>query len=65
MKLHTPAFESGHLGQNWSAAKGGYQELPAAPFATFTGDKPTASWLLNAAYARDWQAFKRHGQIAK
>lgn len=57
--------ESGHLGQNWNAATGGYQTLPIAPFAEFTGDKSTASWLLNAAYAADWQTFQRDGQLAK
>ena len=63
VKLLSPTLESGHLGQNWSAAKGGYQELPTTPFATFTGDKSTASWLLNAAFARDWQSFQRDGVV--
>ena len=63
VKLLTPTLESGHLGQNWSAAKGGYQELPTAPFATFPSDKSTASWLLNAAFARDWQSFQRDGVV--
>jgi len=65
VKLLAPALESGHLGQNWSAAKGGYQELPTVPFDSFTGDKSTASWLLNTAYARDWQAFQRDGEIKR
>ena len=63
VKLLTPALESGHLGQNWSATKGGYQELPTAPFATFPGDKAPASWLLNANFARDWQVFQRDGVV--
>jgi hypothetical protein len=63
VKLLTPTLESGHLGQNWSATKGGYQELPTAPFATFPGDKATASWLLNAAFARDWQSFQKTGEV--
>lgn len=57
--LRTLTVESGHLGQNWDSAKGGYQELPIAPYADFPGDKSTASWLLNAAYAADWQAFQK------
>ncbi len=57
--------ESGHLGQNWDAAKGGYQNLSTAPFATFVGDKATASWLINAAYAADWQALQRDGEVGK
>jgi hypothetical protein len=55
--------ENGYLGQNWDAAKGGYQSLPIAPFADFGGDKSAASWLVNAAYAADWQAFQRDGEV--
>lgn len=65
VKLNTIAVESGHLGQNWNAKTGGYQTLPTAPIATFSGDKTTASWLLNAAYAKDWQTFQRDGQLPK
>ncbi|GEM_PF-592333 len=63
--LHTPEVASGHLGQNWDSAKGGYQELPVAPFASFSGDKTTAAWLVNAAYAADWKAFQRDGAIGR
>ena len=61
--LNALSPESGYLGQNWDVAKGGYQDLPIAPFASFTGDKSTASWLINAAYAADWQAFQRDGEV--
>lgn len=65
VKLNVLSEESGQLGENWDASKGGYQTLPTAPFATFTqADKSTASWLINAAYAADWQAFQRHGQLS-
>ncbi len=57
--------QDGFLGQNWDPTKGGYQTLPIAPAADFTGDKSTASWLFNAAYAADWQTFQRDGQLAK
>jgi hypothetical protein len=63
VRLNALAMESGHLGQNWDSAKGGFQELPAAPFASFTGDKSTASWLINAAYAAGWQSFQRDGAV--
>ncbi len=63
VKLHAMATESGHLGQNWDATKGGYQTLPVAPFAEFAGNKFVASWLVNRAYAADWQAFQRDGEI--
>jgi hypothetical protein len=65
VKLNELKIDSGHLGQNWDPAKGGYQTLPTAPFAAFTADKSTASWLLNPQYAADWQTFQRDGQLAK
>jgi hypothetical protein len=65
VKLNMLKPERGHLGQNWNAAIGGYQTLPTAPFSTFPANKSTASWLLNAAYAADWQTFQRDGQVEK
>ena len=65
VKLHPLSLESGHLGQNWDPAEGGYQTLPTAPFASFAKDKATASWLINGAYAADWQAFQRDGALGK
>jgi predicted esterase len=65
VKLTVLRPESGSLGQNWDPAKGGYQTLPIAPFADFVGDKSVASWLVNAEYAGDWQAFQRDGQIRR
>lgn len=63
VKLRSLTLESGHLGQNWAAQPGGYQKLSTAPFADFDGDRSTASWLLNAAYAADWQEFQHTGKI--
>jgi hypothetical protein len=63
VKLRALPLQSGHLGQNWQTEPGGHQKLLIAPFADFPGDKTSASWLLNAAYAADWQAFQQHGQI--
>ena len=63
VKLNALALESGHLGQNWDSTKGGYQSLTTAPFANFTTDKATASWLVNAAYAADWQTFQSTGEV--
>lgn len=65
VKLNALSVDGGHLGQNWDPAQGGYQELPIAPFASFSGDKTTAAWLVTAAYAADWQAFQRHGEVKK
>jgi hypothetical protein len=65
VKLRPLTLESGHLGQNWQTKPGGYQKLPTAPFADFPGDKSTASWLLNADYAKDWQQFQSTGEIKK
>lgn len=63
VKLLAPALESGHLGQNWQTKPGGYQKLPTAPFTDFPADKATASWLLNAAFAHDWQQFQSTGEV--
>lgn len=63
VKLNALTFESGHLGQNWQPKPGGYQKLLTAPFADFTGDKSTASWLLNADYAKDWQQIQSMGEV--
>ena len=63
VKLLAPALESGHLGQNWQTKPGGYQKLITAPFTDFPADQSTASWLLNAAYAADWQAFQSSGSV--
>ncbi len=65
VKLNALKAEDGQLGQNWNATQGGYQTLTIAPFADFKGNKATASWLLNAAFAADWQTFQRDGQLAK
>jgi len=65
VKLAAIPLEQGHLGQNWNAAEGGYQTLTIAPFAVYPGDKSAASWLINAAYAADWQAFQRDGQVSE
>jgi hypothetical protein len=65
VKLHPLMLESGHLGQNWQTKPGGYQKLITAPFDEFTDDKSTASWLLNADYAKDWQQFQSTGEIKK
>jgi hypothetical protein len=64
VKLTALNPEDGQLGENWNAATGGYQTLPIAPFAAFTGDRSKASWLLDAAYAADWQTFQRDGQLS-
>jgi len=57
------AVEKGCLGQNWDASKGGYQTLAVAPYAAFAGDQSSASWLVNAAFAADWQQFQREGFV--
>lgn len=66
VQLHQLSPESGHLGQNWDPAKGGYQTLSTQPFASFdAGEKAGASWLVNADYAADWQAFQRDGAVGQ
>jgi hypothetical protein len=64
VSLRKMTVENGYLGQNWSSSPGGYQALPIAPYASFEGDKASASWLINAEYAADWHAFQRGGEVA-
>lgn len=59
LPLRELSYADGYLGGNWSTAPGGYQRLSVAPIADFTGDPSNTSWLLNAPYAADWQAFHR------
>lgn len=59
VKLNPLAIEKGWLGQNWSPNPGAFQSLSVAPYTDFQGDKATASWLINAAFASEWQAFHR------
>jgi hypothetical protein len=63
VKLSALVPEKGFLGRNWDVSKGGYQVLPVAPFAAFGEEKASASWLINAAYAADWQSFQSKGMI--
>ena len=63
VKLSALVPEKGFLGRNWDVSKGGYQELPVAPFAAFGEEKASASWLINAAYAADWQSFQSKGMV--
>ncbi|MDP2990533.1 MAG: hypothetical protein Q8O57_08220, partial [Kiritimatiellota bacterium] len=48
---------------NWNAYTGGYQKLPIAAYAEFSGDKARASWLPNENYARKWQEFHNTGLV--
>jgi hypothetical protein len=55
----------GHLGATWDAGKGGYQDLDVAEFSAFTGDKSTASWLIDEPFAADCRQFQREGAIRR
>jgi len=53
------------LGASWDAAKGGYQNLATAEFSEFTGERSTASWLVDETYAADWRQFQREGEVRR
>jgi len=55
--------EQGYYGLNWDIAKGGYQKLTIGPYHHHTELKLSASWLLNAEYAADWQQFQEQGVV--
>ncbi len=63
VSLRALSLKNGYLGQNWDSAKGGYQTLSIKPFAEFPGEKSTASWLVNEAFALNWQSFQRDGTV--
>ncbi|MDP2989013.1 MAG: hypothetical protein Q8O57_00405, partial [Kiritimatiellota bacterium] len=65
VKLKAIKEADGWLGQNWNAQTGGYQKLPIAAYADFSGDKAQASWLPTADYARQWQEFQNAGFIER
>lgn len=48
-------FDSHSLVPQLSSSLGSASNFPA--------DQSTASWLLNAAYAADWQAFQSSGSV--
>ena len=50
-------ISSGWLGATYDVEKGGRQQLEIAPYAKFTGDKSTASWLPDEEFAQKWQAY--------
>ena len=60
------AYDPGKaMGEFAQATADEYQlSQPTAPYTDFPGDRGRASWLVNAAYAADWQAFQRDGAIA-
>ncbi len=63
VQLNELSVADGFLGENWDSEKGGYQRLLVAPFAEFEGERATASWLINAAYADDWRSFQARGEV--
>lgn len=66
VKLRPLTLASGYVGENWNAKAGGYQTLPIMPVSQSPqAVSSTASWLLNAHYAADWQTFQSKGQLAQ
>lgn len=56
-KLRPVNIESGWLGAVYDKEKGGQQLLDIAPYAEFKGDRSTANWLPDEAFARVWQQY--------
>lgn len=55
--LRPVEIEKGWLGGHYDRSAAGLQELPIAPYAEFPGDKSTANWLPDEAFARIWQQY--------
>ena len=50
-------IKSGWLGASYDFEAGGRQSLQVAPYAQFSGETSTASWLPDARFAKIWQAY--------
>jgi hypothetical protein len=62
--LNVPDEATGYIGHSWDSEQGGYQTLETGPFEKIPEEKrTTSSWLLNAAFAKDWQSFQATGAV--
>lgn len=50
-------IESGWLGGIYDREVAGQQLLPIAPYKEYEGDKSIANWLIDEAFARQWQTY--------
>ncbi|MDB9742079.1 hypothetical protein OAB00_04445, partial [Akkermansiaceae bacterium] len=50
-------IENGWLGGQYELEKGGRQELEISPYAIYSGDPSSASWLPDEEFAQAWQKF--------
>jgi predicted esterase len=55
--LKPVVIEQGWLGARYDLEKGGRQNLVIAAYLEFKGDKATANWFPNEAFAKAWQAY--------
>jgi pimeloyl-ACP methyl ester carboxylesterase len=55
--LRPVVVEEGWLGGVYDRSIGGQQDLPVAPFASFDGDRESANWLPDAAFAETWRVY--------
>lgn len=49
----------------YDRSQGGMQRLDIAPYGEFPGDKKTANWLPDEAFARSWQRYAATGSPAE
>jgi hypothetical protein len=62
--LKVPDEATGYIGHSWDSEQGGYQTLETGPFEKIPEEKrTTSSWLLNAAFAKEWQSFQATGAV--
>lgn len=52
-------IEQGWLGELYNRGIGGQQDLNIAPWLDFAGDRSTANWLSDRAFAETWQTYGR------
>ncbi|MCM2371806.1 hypothetical protein [Aporhodopirellula aestuarii] len=58
-------IESGWLGATYDFERGGRQRLEVAPYSEFRGDKSTANWFPDGAFAKTWQTYGQNEPAKK
>jgi hypothetical protein len=61
VKMKPVSIETGWLADRYDRSQGGMQRLNVAPYGKYSGDKETANWLTDEAFAKSWQRYAATG----
>lgn len=62
-RLAAVPMSRGWMADCYDLARGGFQLPAIAPYTHYAGDRATANWLPDEAFARAWQRFSASGSI--